>query len=82
MTHARTATLRGHSQSARETLSANGEGHASIVPVSEAPLARLADHEDPATVFFDPDHGPRIRFRCAAEIRSGSLPRCQSIIVT
>lgn len=30
-----TATLRGHGQSARETSSANGGGHASIAPASE-----------------------------------------------
>lgn len=49
-----TATLRGHGQSARETSSTNGEGHASIAPVSGAPLAWLTDHEDSATRFFDP----------------------------
>lgn len=75
-----TATLRGHGQSARETVSTNGERHASIAPVSEAPLARLADCEDPTTVFFDPDQGPRIRFRCAIKIKSP--PKYKLISVT
>jgi len=49
-----TATLRGHSQSARETSSTSRKGHASIAPVNGAPLARLVDHENLATGFFDP----------------------------